>query len=200
MKPTITPSTSPSSYPSVEPSLTPTIQESPTAVPSTFDIKSVADASTGMSSGTLYVILGLFLGILGLSVIVAAIYLYRDKIFSSGVNKQDSSYNIDFNDSEEINPNFFGRLSTTKPTRRMSAAPHFSDHYATGIFNDGGKLFVEENPTSDRLTLNRNIFGRSTIATATTTASKSKNGIVNLGENYSTSASISNNNNHNELL
>jgi len=99
-------------------------------------------------------ILGLVLGISGLIIIATLLFLYRDKIFGTSTNKQDSSYNIDFND-EETNPNFFGRLST-KPTKRNSAAPHFGDHYATGIYNDGGKLFVEENPTSDRLTLSMN--------------------------------------------
>ena len=113
------------------------------------------ESSAAISSGTLSLILGLVLGVLGLIIIATLLFLYRDKIFGSDVNKQDSSYNIDFSDVE-TNPNFFGRISSVKSPKRKSAAPQFGDHYATGIFNDGGKLFVEENPTSDRLTLSMN--------------------------------------------
>lgn len=71
------------------------------------------------------------------------------------MSKQDSSYNIDFNDAE-TNPNFFGRYSAVQARKRKSATLQFGDQYATGIYNDGGKLFVEENPTTDRLTLSIN--------------------------------------------
>lgn len=78
------------------------------------------------------------------------------------MTKQDSSFNIDFND-EETNPNFFGRSSTASPKKRKSGTPQFGEQYATGIYNAGGKLFVEENPTSDRLTLSMNHWeGRQT--------------------------------------
>ena len=131
--------------------MNPTVEEVFTTVP-TGKVKTIANEASSpsnISAETLSLILILILGTLGM-IIVAVVYFYRNTIFGAAITKQGSSFNIN---EDNINPNFFGLSSNSNQTKRKSATPKLGDQYATGIFNDGGNLFLEENPTTDRLTL-----------------------------------------------
>lgn len=93
--------------------------------------------------------------------------------------RQDSSFNIDIND-EDINSTIIDRGSYINSKKRKSGTPQIGEQYATGIYNAGGTLFLEENPTSARLTLNNNFFSRSSNADS----QKRKSVILNFGEQY----------------
>jgi len=86
---------------------------------------------------------------------IAVYLLYRYYLHLQAESKADG-YNGDFNDVN-TSPNIFSFIDSNAPSpRRKSATPHFGEQYATGIFNDQGKLRTEENPTNARLTLSMN--------------------------------------------
>jgi len=87
-------------------------------------------------------------------IIATAIYLYTR--YNSAAKPEPDAI------EEDLTLNFFGLLNSGKSPRRQSAVVNFGEQYATGIFNDQGKLRTEENPTNARLTLSMNQSSRNT--------------------------------------
>lgn len=154
--PTVAQSPSPSSAPSIATSFDPSVYPS---IAPTFQIRTESVSSASDNGKQLSLILGLAFGFFGLLIIVSFVCLCKGKIFSRRhsikLKYTEAAYNIDFNDSD-MNPNLFGRLSTFKAKRRGSASVDYDNQYATGIYNRGGNLLMEENPTTARLTLSLN--------------------------------------------
>lgn len=168
MRPSEKPSSEPSVEPSIEPSLIPTYSQAPVF------LKSSSSSSTNSNSNIIIAIIGVIIGLLALVLFGTLYYVYtvyyigRPKTGDGGDNDGTNAIPLQEllrtagDTSTQNNLPLFQAISRASNvfksginrnsgmnelTTRNSAEIRVEDQYMTGIYNQGGDLSVEENPT-----------------------------------------------------